>query len=323
MGPFTTTDRDNSYLLVIGDYFTKYAVAVPLPDMTAETVAQAFIDSWVCYFGVPLELHMDQGTNFDSALFKGMCNLLGIVKTRTTQYRAQSDGFVERLNKTICNILNCIIYENPFQWDQLIRSCTLAYNSSVQESIGETPAAMCYGSELTLPIDLCAPNFENRSKDIKNPTKFVLDLQDSLHKIHHYARDHLEKSQIKQRKYYNNRLKIQTYEVGDTVYYYHPINLGGKEASYKWKGPFYVTKRFSDHVYKIQQNLHSKPMIVNHDKLKIAYIRGTPDNKWVFELNNKTGKEVKPTENVEVDTQNVRPRRQTKMPAKFKDSILL
>ena len=165
-GPFSTTDRDNTWLMVIGDYLSKFAVSVHLPDMTARTVSQALVDNWISYFGVPLEIHTDKGTNFESVLFKETCKLLGIKKTRTTTMRPQSDGVVERLNQTICNILNCVIYENPFSWDELVRSCTFAYKSSVQESTGQTPAFMLFGREYTLPIDLISP-----IEDLKQKSK--------------------------------------------------------------------------------------------------------------------------------------------------------
>ena len=147
MGPFSTTERDNTWLMVIGDYFSKFPVSVPLPDMTARAVSQALVDKWISYFGVPLEILTDKGTNFESVLFKETCKLLGIEKTRTTTMRSQSDGFVERLIQTICNILNCVIYKNPFSWDEFVKLCIFAYNSSVQESTGLTPVFFCYLAE--------------------------------------------------------------------------------------------------------------------------------------------------------------------------------
>ena len=146
MGPFSTTDRDNTWLMVIGDYFSKFAVSVPLPDMTARTVSQALVDNWISYFGVPLEIHTDKGTNFESMLFKETCKLLGIEKTRTTTMRPQSDGFVERLNQTICNILNCVIYENPFSWDELVRSCILLIILAFKNQQGKLQL-LCYLAE--------------------------------------------------------------------------------------------------------------------------------------------------------------------------------
>ena len=81
LGPLPTTERHNKYVLVISDYFTKWAEALPLPNMEAETVAKEFIHHFVCLYGAPSYLHTDQGRNFDSKLIKEMCRLLGITKT--------------------------------------------------------------------------------------------------------------------------------------------------------------------------------------------------------------------------------------------------
>ena len=48
-----------------------------------------------------LKVHTDQGRNFDSKLIKELSQLLGIRKTRATPLHPQSNGQVERQNKTI------------------------------------------------------------------------------------------------------------------------------------------------------------------------------------------------------------------------------
>ena len=238
MGPFTTTDRGNTWLMVIGDYFSKFAVSVPLLNMTAETVSQALVDNWICYFGVPSEIHTDKGSNFESLVFREMCKLLGIDKTRTTTMRPQSDGFVERLNRTIGDSLNCVIFENPFSWDQLVKSCTFAYNSSVQESTGQTPAKMVFGREYKLPIDLISPvENPNQTKETLS-AEHVLNLQSSLQIAYHNARIKLGQSTMKQQRLYNNHLRENEYQEGSLVYYYHPIKGAktSKESHYQMEG---------------------------------------------------------------------------------------
>ena len=86
LGPLTRTHNGNEYVLVVGDYFSKWMEAYPIEDQQAETVAAKLVQEFVCRFGVPLELHSDQGRNFESSVFKGMCKILGIAKTRTTAY---------------------------------------------------------------------------------------------------------------------------------------------------------------------------------------------------------------------------------------------
>ncbi|KRZ85317.1 hypothetical protein T08_803 [Trichinella sp. T8] len=43
----------------------------------------------------------DQGRNFESELVKEVCQLYGVTKTRATAYHPQSDGLVERMNRTL------------------------------------------------------------------------------------------------------------------------------------------------------------------------------------------------------------------------------
>ena len=325
MGPFSTTDNDNTWLLVIGDYFTKYAVSVPLKDMTAKSVAQALIDNWIGTFGSPFEIHTDQGSNFESLLFTETCKLLGIDKTRTTPMRPQSDGFVERLNQTICNILNCVIYENPFSWDKIVKLCTLAYNSSVQESTGQTPYFMVFGREATLPIDLVCPVKQPGIKQYKNSSEFVQELQQKLKKAHHLARAQNHQATIRQERSYNNRIKQNEYHVGSLVYYLNPFKgNAGKEKFYKWNGPFVVITKISDRIYRLQENVSSPPFIANHDRLKPAYCRKEIDISWVQELDYYNKQKVLMPTQAEKDlendcglpsTQNVkRPKRAKKAP---------
>ena len=101
LGPLPYTYEGNRYLMVVEDYFTKWTEAIPIKDIEASTVAKKFVERIVTIFGVPLQIHSDQGSNFESAVFKEMCKILGIHKTRTTPFRPKSDGMVEKSNSTL------------------------------------------------------------------------------------------------------------------------------------------------------------------------------------------------------------------------------
>jgi hypothetical protein len=45
-------------------YFTKWPEAYAIPNQEAATVAEALVTNFFCRFGVPRELHSDQGRNF-------------------------------------------------------------------------------------------------------------------------------------------------------------------------------------------------------------------------------------------------------------------
>jgi transposase InsO family protein len=110
MGPIRPgTKHGNFYILVVEDYFSKYVEAYPLPDHTAQTVADVYVSEWVARYGTGRELHTDQGAEFQSQLFKAILELLGVKKTRTAPYRPQSDGTVERVNRALKNILTAYV----------------------------------------------------------------------------------------------------------------------------------------------------------------------------------------------------------------------
>ena len=58
-----TTSRGNRYVLVMVDCFTRWTEAFPLPDKTAQSVADAFFNQVVCRFGMPSVIHSDKDGN--------------------------------------------------------------------------------------------------------------------------------------------------------------------------------------------------------------------------------------------------------------------
>ena len=129
------TERGNHYILVIGDYFTRWKEAFAIKDMEAVMVAKCLVNEVICRFGVPGSLHMDQGKNFESALVKEICQLLGTKKTRTTPYHPQSDG-LERFNRTLLDMLSIAVMDDEHRWDLHLPTILLAYRTSIHETTG-------------------------------------------------------------------------------------------------------------------------------------------------------------------------------------------
>lgn len=111
LGPFVESLRGNKYILVMVDQFSKWVELAAIPDQTAEVIATQFLSRFVSTFGCPLEVHTDQGKNFDSNLFKTLCELLQI-------YRPCSNGQVERYNKFILAFVRCFSQGRNNGWDE-------------------------------------------------------------------------------------------------------------------------------------------------------------------------------------------------------------
>ena len=70
----------------MSDFFAKWTEAYPLKNMEAQTVAEVLVEQFITRFGVPEMIHSDQGSQYESRLFKELCDLLGIRKNRTTTF---------------------------------------------------------------------------------------------------------------------------------------------------------------------------------------------------------------------------------------------
>jgi transposase InsO family protein len=117
LGPFPDSNRGNRYILVMVDQFTKWVEIHALPAQTAIETARCAVDQFFTRFGTPLEIHTDQGKNFDGNLMHALCDLYRIAKTRTTPYHPCSNGQVERYNRLLLQMIRCYLKKNDRDWD--------------------------------------------------------------------------------------------------------------------------------------------------------------------------------------------------------------
>ena len=82
LGPLPERDQKNSYVMVVGDYFTRWTEAIPIPNQEVSTVADHLVDEVFMRYSVPEQLHSDQGPQFESQLIKEVCKLLHIRKNK-------------------------------------------------------------------------------------------------------------------------------------------------------------------------------------------------------------------------------------------------
>ena len=138
MGPLHES-KGHKVILLIGDHFTKWYEAVPLQDQQASTTATSLIEHWISRFGCPQSIHSDQGRNFESLLFKNLLSILEIDKYRTTASHPQSNAVIERMNRTLQNMLAKCINAEQNNWSQKLPYVMMAYRPSVHESTGYIP----------------------------------------------------------------------------------------------------------------------------------------------------------------------------------------
>jgi len=144
-----TTPGGHKYLLVATDYFTKWLEAIPLCDAEAHTCMRALYNAFFSRFGLPRQLHSDQGTNFESKLVAVLCSIAGINKTRTTPFHPGSDGQTKRANRTILQMLRASIDAQPESWPDRLPALLAAYRMTPHSVTGISPNMAMMGARGT------------------------------------------------------------------------------------------------------------------------------------------------------------------------------
>ena len=298
VGPFPVSRQGNKYLLTIGDYFTKYFVAVPLPNHTAPTVAKAIFEQWICRLGgCPTTIHSDRAPEFVGKVLTHLWEMLGIHATRTLPYRPQSDGLVERFNSTIKSMLKCAVGRDKSNWDAYLPALMMAYNATQQASTGCTPNLLCFGEELVLPVDLMFGTATDKRPWIRPDgstcfTEYVETKRQRLVDSFSAARQVLKKSATRQERGYNIHLKSRQYQPGDWVLkWYKPLD--DQKLARGWIGPYVITRAINDVVYEIQSHPQLRAKTVHVDHLKPCYAWETRDN-WIKNPNYKVRDRPRP-----------------------------
>ena len=242
VGPMSSpTKQGNVYLLVLVDHFTRYAQAIPLPNRQAQTVASAIFTHWIAIHGVMEVLHSDQAQEFESEIIGELCTLLHVKKSRSSPFHPEGNSICERLNGTLVSILKPYMMNNSDDWDTLIPSVLLAYNSTKHSSTGFTPAYLTFGRDLRLPSQVVFPP-PLSAKEPQMQTEYARDLRKNLQNGFQRVSNNLRKVHQQTRDKSQHYGTCNPYEVGDLVYVLTPKGSRGKLGEV-WSGPWRVIAR--------------------------------------------------------------------------------
>ena len=267
MGPLPRTTSGNKYILVVGDYFTKWIEAYPIPNQEAKTVADVLTFEFVARFGAPMEIHTDQGRNFCSRIMQEVCKLLGVNKTQTTPFRPKSDGFVERFNRTLQQMISLYVNKHQTDWDRIVPLALTAYRATPQDTTGQTPNMLMLGREITLPVDLIAGMLPGETTPTQ--TEYATELREHMEEVFREVRQRSGREMSRQKKLYD-RGKVNTkYKPGDLVWEAVKARKKGKapKLQRKWRGPLLIVDRYTDVTYLVATGLTDR-RVVHFDMLK-------------------------------------------------------
>ena len=194
-----------------------------------------------------------------------LCILCGSHKTRTTLYHLESDGMVERYNRTLLMMLEMFAGKNWEDWDDLLPAVMMAYRSSVHESTGFSPYRLMFGEECTLPMVIGLPKQQSDLPDsITSP--YAMWVRDALEVAYEQVRQHSGQAVQRQKRLYDHRAVKRLFAVGDWVMrYYTPAKKCKLDSA--WIGPYLIVSLIG-WALGIQKDLESPIVIVHCQDIK-------------------------------------------------------
>ena len=213
---------------MVVDHFSRFLQAFPTRNKKGRTAADSIFNDYVLKFGFPRKLHHDQGGEFENDLFKGLHELSGVDWSRTTPYHPQGDGTVERMNRTILNMLRTLPDNFKSKWKDHVNKLTFAYNCTRNDSTTYSPFFLVFGRSPRLPIDLMFQVPEGADRKLKKSyLNFVESWKDAMQEAYLIAGHRSNKSAQSGKTNYDKKLFGACLDVGDRVLVRNLSERGG------------------------------------------------------------------------------------------------
>ena len=135
-----------NHLLVVVDNYSRWPEVILLKKTDASHVTRAMEGIFQTH-GIPESVRSDNGPPFSSAEFEGFLNYLGIVHLKGIPYWPQSNGEVERCNKTLLKIIRIASLEGK-DWKKALQNFLFQYRTTPHTVTGLSPGELLMGRRL-------------------------------------------------------------------------------------------------------------------------------------------------------------------------------
>ncbi|KAK0425627.1 hypothetical protein QR680_009293 [Steinernema hermaphroditum] len=246
------TPRKNRYAVVAVDYFSKFPIAKAIPGKSSALIAEFLITDVISVFGMPKVIISDQGTEF-AGVTKELADRMGIDRRVSTPYHSQTNGLVERMNRTIKDLLVKSL-EKRVDWHIQLPLILMSIRSHTTRATGYSSFELVTGRKMIWPQDIELYRQENDDFRFTEDDIDVFESQEkALHEerlkrleelanVRKKARENIINEQSKYKARYDQLHNPQCYEVGDKVTLQNDRKLSrkGDVLEANRSGPFVI-----------------------------------------------------------------------------------
>lgn len=155
MGELPTAPGSFRYTMVAVEYFTKWVKAKPITAITSSNIQRFLWKNIICRFGVPRELTVDNGKQFNVAAFRTYCSDVCIKLCFASVYHPQSNDACERANGTIFSALSKKIFSTPKgKWAAELPEVLWGLRINEARPTGYSAFWLMFGDEAVTPEEL-------------------------------------------------------------------------------------------------------------------------------------------------------------------------
>jgi Integrase zinc binding domain/Integrase core domain len=280
VGPLPLTARKNRYIVVATEYLTKWPEARAIPAADAANVASFFFEDIICRHGCPKELLSDQGSHFCNKVVDALCQHMNVRHKLSSPYHPQTNGLVERFNRTLCEVLAKCSNQFEADWDHFVPAALFAYRTSQHSTTRHEPFFLLYGRDALLPVETTIHTYPSEPADSINPEESIVrrmeNIIGNLEEARIQAQERIARSQQKQQVRHDKNATLETYSIGNLVLLYRSAleKTWSHKLEEKWEGPYFIHETLRNGAYKLR-NKEGKVLkrSVHGNRLKLYHSR--------------------------------------------------
>jgi len=264
----TPSNRGNRYLLVLICALTGWIELWPCTTCDAASVLRCLrTDVFARHLCMPRFIS-DNGTHFTASALAQLLREINAKHSFCAAYSPQSNGKVERVNRTVLEMLRVYAHDWPQLWDEedTLAPLLQQLRATISTSTGFAPYELVYARERQFPADEALRSIIEAS--VSNDNDLAAQHQRRLvaaSEAYAKVRELLNATHKRLYKDGKNFTDLPKYKTNDTVWLYHPTTPSGevsKTARY-WRGPYLVSKHLGADSYLLShyKNKDDQPKV--------------------------------------------------------------
>jgi len=227
----------------------------------------------LCRHRIPYEIVTDNGSQFISTRFQGLCDKWGIRLSKSTPRYSQGNGQAEAANKTILDGLKKWLDAKKGSWSDELEGVLWSHRTTPRRATRETPFVLVYGTECVIPAEMIVPSLRRSLSPENNPdnTHRLLDELDLIDERRDSALVRIQNYQNETARHYNSHVRQQRFHEGDRILrkvFQNTAEPNARKLGTNWEGPYLISKVIRPRVYELA-NLSGKAVLRSRNAMHL------------------------------------------------------